>query len=245
MATRIGSLYVTLTAPVSGFITGLNQAQKRLDRFGSQVQSIGAKMVGVSAAMTAPAMLAAKQYAEYGDNVAKMAKRTGIGAQALSEMAHVAELSGSNMQALERGIRGMQRGMFDAQRGTGEMEDALTTLGMTYDDLQGKRPDDQFALIADKIAGIADPSIRAGVAMKVFGRAGAELVPMLSLGSQGIAHYRDEARRLGISMSGEAAAGAELLTDMIARQRLPGRHERAEKACFRPVGQADELQRLR
>ena len=53
--------------------------------------------------------------------------------------------------------------------------------------------------------------------MKVFGRAGRDMLPMLNDGPEGIAAMRAEAEALGITMSDDTASSAAALTDAMGR----------------------------
>lgn len=71
--------------------------------------------------------------------------------------------------------------------------------------------------VADAIAGMDDPTRRAAVAMQILGDSGAELLPLLSGGSAGLAEMRDEARSLGATVSTESAAMGAQFNDSLAR----------------------------
>ncbi len=70
-------------------------------------------------------------------------------------------------------------------------------------------------MIADKLAGIADPGAKAAAAMDIFGKSGANLVPLLSGGSKGISDLMAEADALGLVMSGKDAAAAAEFGDAL------------------------------
>jgi len=109
----------------------------------------------------------------------------------------------------------MQRTMVEAATGTKEAQDAFDAIGVSVKDLEGLAPDEQFAVIADRIAAIEDPAKRTAAAMDIFGRAGAQLIPLLAAGSSGIEALRKQARDFGISVSGKDAKAAALLTDTL------------------------------
>ena len=56
---------------------------------------------------------------------------------------------------------------------------------------------------------------KAALAQDVFGRAGTELLPLFAEGEAGMAALREQARGLGIVMSGNAAAGAADFNDSL------------------------------
>lgn len=78
-------------------------------------------------------------------------------------------------------------------------------------------PQAQFDALSQAIAGVADPSQRAGLAMTVFGRAGTALLPMLAEGADGIAKLKDEAHKYGYVMSQEVAEAGSNFNDNLDR----------------------------
>ena len=86
--------------------------------------------------------------------------------------------------------------------------DALAALGLSVEQLQGLNPEEQFFMLANALAKVENASERAALAQRIFGRSGTELLPLFAKGAAGMEALRQQARDLGIVMSGEAAAGA-------------------------------------
>ncbi|MEM9825089.1 MAG: phage tail tape measure protein [Planctomycetota bacterium] len=210
---KAGAAYVELFVKGGKFSAGMEAASAKLRSFGRGATMVGGLATAAGTAIVTPFLAAAKSFAAAGDAVHKMASRTGISTKALSELGFAAEQSGSDLQTLEGGIRGMQRTLLNASEGSKAAVDGLAALGLTFQDLEGMNPEDQFKAIADRIADVQDPSKRAALAMRIFGRAGQQLVPLLAEGADGIAALQAEADRLGLSIDAEAAQDAAELTD--------------------------------
>ena len=213
---RAGRAFVELFADDSRLVRGLKAAEAKVMAFGRSIQRIGKGMMALSAAVVAPLVASAKVFAKMGDAVAKMARRTGFSAESLSELGYAAELSGTNVEALENAIRRMQRTITDAQAGLSTAQRGLARFGLTAEQLAGLSPEEQFRRIADGLAAIADPTERASAAMEVFGRSGTALIPMLSRGSAGLDELQQQARKLGLTISKQDAEAAEKLTDAMS-----------------------------
>ena len=209
---KAGRAYVELGVG-DKLTAGLKRARARLAAFGAGVTSWGTRLFAVGSALAAPAILAAKSFASVGDEVAKMAKRTGMSVEALSELRFVASQTGTEFGTLENAVRKMQRSIYDAGRGLSTQVDALADLGLEFKDLDGLSPEKQFKLMAEAISRIEDPTKKAAIAMSLFGRTGTNLLPMFALGAKGIEELQAEARRLGLTISGQDAKSAEDLTD--------------------------------
>lgn len=194
---------------------GLRRAQKRLKAFGDGVRAVGTRLTAIGAAGLAPLAASVRSFAKAGDTLDKMAARTGVSVEALSELGFAAEQSGADLQTLEAGVRVMQRTLNDAERGLATAKDAMAELGLSADALRGFSPEQQFKTIAEAVGRIEDPSKRAAVAMQIFGRAGTRLLPLIEGGVDGIEALQKQARSLGLTISTEAAAEAALLTDTL------------------------------
>ncbi len=192
-------------------------ASQSLKGMGSSFGRMGGIAAGVGASIAGPLALAVKGFASAGDELHKMSLRTGVSVEGLSELAFAAEQSGTSLSGVEAGIKGMQRALFEASRGSKEITESLAGIGLTSADLAGKLPVDQFTIMADAIGEVKDPSTRAALSMKLFGRSGADLLPMMAEGAGGIKKMRKEAKELGRQMTTEDAIAAAEYTDAMNR----------------------------
>ena len=73
-----------------------------------------------------------------------------------------------------------------------------------------------IAEVADKFAGYADGASKTALAVELFGRTGAELIPILNGGAAGFADMDEQARKLGLTIDEETAKAAEYFNDQLA-----------------------------
>jgi hypothetical protein len=208
-AIRAGNAFVEFTLKDGALRKGLAALEKRFKSIGSTLNKIGSAMTAAGAAITSAFSAAASVFANVGSELADVSARTGLSVQALGELGYAAKQSGGSLEAVEKGARGMARLLFDAANESKTAEETLSALGLTLADLKGLKPEDQFTLIGERIADIEDPTTKAALAMKAFGKSGVELLPMLGT----LGDMRAEARRLGLVMSGDDAAAADRLGD--------------------------------
>jgi len=180
-------------------------------------KAIGIGMVAVGTAIVGMATASVVAFAKAGDEVAKMAKRTGFSTEALSELKHAADLSGASLAGLEKASRTLAGAILDAGYGLETYVRSFDQLGLSYENLKGLKPEDQFMAVMEALAGVEDESARAALATDLFGRAGTQLLPMLADGTEGLASMRQEAHDLGIVFDAEAAKSAENFTDAMTR----------------------------
>ena len=188
-----------------------------LQKFGKSMQKVGASFAAVGGAITAALGVAVKSLANAADVADDMAKRTGLTVEAVQELGYVAKMTGSNLATVEVALRTMQKGLTDSGTESAAFTSALETLGLSLAELRAMNPQAQFDALSQAIAGVADPSQRAGLAMTVFGRAGTALLPMLAEGADGIAKLKDEAHKYGYVMSQEVAEAGSNFNDNLDR----------------------------
>jgi len=211
---RAGRAYVELGVS-DKLSAGLRAAQRRLQAFGAGLRSIGTRLMAIGASVLTPLAASVRTFSQAGDVFHKMAIRTGLSAEALSELGYAAELSGADLETLEKGLRRMQRTITDAGDGTQMAVDALAGLGLSFTEVANLAPEQQFKLIADRLSGIEDPTRRAALAMEIFGRAGTMLLPLMQDGVKGIEELQQQARDLGLTVSTDMAKDAALLNDTL------------------------------
>jgi hypothetical protein len=199
-------------------LKGLDRAGKKLKAWGASMTAAGMKAVHAGIELAKPLWESAKAYAEMGAEMARASQITGVGVEALSQLKHAAEDSGVGFDQLQTGLKKMAKGIYDAARGSPQATQALRTLGLSVRDLQTLSPDKQFELIAEKLSQIPNPTEKAALAMKLFGKAGADLLPLLNQGAAGIANLMHHADELDLTMSSQDAAAAlefdQRLTDL-------------------------------
>ena len=214
---RAGRAYVELNVQ-DKLSRGLARAAAKLKAFGASINTMGIRMMAAGAAVMTPLLGAAKLFADTGHDLVEMSARTGISVEALSELGYAAEQSGVSMEALGIAVKMMQKSITAAAGGTKSTIKTLAQLGLTAKDLVGLAPEKQFELLANQLSLIEDPTVKAATALKLFGRSGTAMLPLLKDGAAGIEALRQRARDLGFVISTEdAEAGAEfhdVLLDM-------------------------------
>jgi len=178
-----------------------------------------ASLTGAVAGLGAAFWEATRATANYGDEIAKAAQKTGVSVKLLSEMKYAASLADVSFESLQTSLGKLAKNTLDASQGTGEAKDALAELGIQLKSSDGRLrgTSDLLLDIADKFSGMEDGTRKTALAMQIFGRAGREMIPLLNEGRDGLAAAADEAERLGIVLDEKAAKAAELFNDNLTR----------------------------
>lgn len=161
----------------------------------------------------------AKSTANYGEELLKTSQKIGIKVEALAGLQHAANLADLSNESLSKGLKTLSVNMVEAARQTGDGEALFRRLGVSATDATGQlRPTEQVLLdLADVFANSKDGAGKAEVAVKLFGKAGLDLIPFLNQGRAGIKELMAEAERLGLVMSQQDAEAANRFNDEIKK----------------------------
>ncbi len=212
----VKSMLVRIGADASAMKAALTKAGAGLKKHSAAFKKAGMAMTVAGGAITGAVGLMIKSYMSAGDEVHKMALRTGISTEALGELKYAAELGGTSLTGLEKGVRTMQKAIVQAGDGMVTYTRGFDRMGISVKDLEGLNPEQQFIKIANAVAEIEDPTVRSTAAQEIFGsRMGTQLLPMLADGAEAFAKTREEAHKMGNIFTQEAADKAAILTDSL------------------------------
>jgi hypothetical protein len=149
---------------------------------------------------------------EAGDKFNDLSQRTGVSVESLARFNRAAATSGTDIDSVGKALGRLSRGMYEAaETGKGPTADALRTLGVSAKDAAGNlKTADQVTLeIANKFKTMPDGVEKTALAMQLFGKAGAEMIPMLNEGGAAI-------ESLSVKMTGAFAKKADEYNDKLA-----------------------------
>lgn len=213
-AIKAGRAYVEIYGDQTPLMAAMRNLPKSLMSSAAGLGAAGGVIGGLIAGGITSAFSAVTNFAsnlgEVGGRLVDMSDRTGIGVEALAELDHAAQMSGTSLEAVEGGLRKMSVKLADAAGGSKTATAAFDAIGVSVSELQGLSPDKQFEVIAEGLANISDPGARAAAAIDIFGKSGADLLPLMKDGAAGIQSFRSEAKKLGRITEEDARAVDEL-----------------------------------
>lgn len=189
-------------------ITARDQATAVMDRIAQRLKAIGTSTMlaggalsAMGGAVIAPMLAAAKSFSDYADNLGDATVKTGFTVEALSQLAFVAEQQGTSVEGLQKGLTGMAKFTVQLASGAKGAVKVLDALGISTKDFLAMTPEQRFRVLVEQLSRIEDPTLRAGVAMKVFGKSATDMLPMIALGSEGMDQMQRKADALGLTVS--------------------------------------------
>ena len=145
----------------------------------------------------------------------ELSQQLGISAEAVQELGFASSQSGGSVETMTVGLRTLSNMAQNAAKGSKDAAKAFHEVGLNAKDVtSGKVPLDQaLGQIADKFQAMPDGAKKSALAVDLFGRQGAKLIPLLNEGSAGVAKLRQEARDLGVVIDNETAKALEEFGD--------------------------------
>ena len=211
-------LVAELVAKTDGFQAQLTRASQVAEQSAQRMNaafdkiSVGLASVGVGLSVGAFTGFI-KGVLDTGDELNKLAQKTGITVERLSELKFAAELGGIDNATLGKGLKEFNKSLVEASDSSSKAAAVFKALGV--DITAG--PDKAFRQFAESFSRLPEGELRAAAATEVLKKAGFDLIPVLQGGAKGLDEAATQAQKLGIVMSGKLAEQAERFNDNLTR----------------------------
>jgi len=152
------------------------------------------------------------------DELSKLSQRTGIAIETLGGLGFAAEMAGGSMGSITDAADKLNKSLAEAASGQKLASEAFDVLGISATDAAGqtKSVDVAMAEIADKFAGFADGPEKAALAMRLFGKAGADQIVLLNAGGEALREQIEYYKRYS-GVSEETSKRAEVFNDTLSK----------------------------
>lgn len=187
--------------------------------FGAFGKSLSLKVAAAAVATGAAFVGMVKAISEFEVKIGDAARLAGLTSEAMSGLAHAAELSNSSIEGVSNGLKFMQRSMAEANQGNVQAMRAFQDLGFATKDATGKTKDANAALaeLADRFGQIQDPVEKTRLGLQLFGRGWSDIEKVMADGSEGLRRMAEDAQYLGVVLSGQTVANAKAFDDQTNR----------------------------
>lgn len=204
-------------------ITAVDQTRSAFDSIRGNLGKLGDEAgrikgilagLGVSLSVAGFAVMI-KSAIDAADQLAKLSQKIGISVEALSTLRFAAQLSDVSLETLQKGIKGLSQNIAEANTGIGDGAQVFDALGISVRNADGSMKSTEAVLlqVADVFAKLEDGAVKTALAVKLFGKAGQDMIPFLNQGTVGINQLTAEAERLGLKLTTETARSAEAFND--------------------------------
>ena len=213
------ALTIDINAKLAGLESGLKRTEDQLSGFAAKADALGASLGKAFAAAGAAAAVAAFSRVLVGavDQMAELddaSEKTGVSVESLSSLLNTLAPSGVTLGQITDVTGKLARAMAGADEETSKAGAAFKALGVSTTDARGNlRPlDDVLTEVAESLSGYADGTNKTALAQSIFGKTGADLLPIL----KDLANTQREAA----TVTTEQAAAAEEFQKSIGRVKV-------------------------
>lgn len=164
----------------------LTEAYERGVLIGERVKT-GMLAIGVAAATgLIAAHVAFEKLLGQASEFQDLAEKTGDTAENIASLAVAAGTAGTQMETIVSASQKLTKGLTGVDDESKAAGAALTALGIDIENFKNLKPADQFEEVGRALNGFADGTEKTAVAMALFGKSGAELLPFLKeIGAEG------------------------------------------------------------
>lgn len=208
---RAGAAYYELRGDLGPLGQTLRQAEAKLRSWGNVVIGIGAGLSAFGAGLGGALMEGINVFRQAGAELTQIASVTGLTVERVGELQAAAVMLGGSIEDVSHGIVRMSRFLYEAEHGSHEARQSLAELGISLQEINSLNQDQRFIRLGEAIGRLTDPLERDALAMKVFGRGGADMMRMLTAGGASWDEAMRKARQMGLVMSKEDVDAANEL----------------------------------
>lgn len=216
----LGRLSVVLDANIANFQSDLGRAARIADQqsramqksFQDAATKIGAALAGAFAVDRMANFV--KATIDANDALGKLSQKVGVSSETLSALGIEARKSGVDVGETQQAFVKLAQAATDSGS---QGAKALAAMGISAKQFLALKPDQQFDLVARKFASYQDGARKAALATALFGKSGADLIPLLNdVGNKGLDSITQKAIKAGTAVDGDAVRAAQLFNDSLA-----------------------------
>lgn len=195
----------------------LSAFERTTGKIGRSMTKAGTVMLGASAAVGGSILDVGKSTADYAGDMFDMARSTGMGVESFQKIAYAAKMSGIEAEKVTTSFIKFDKMIVDAAGGNKTYMQTFKDLGIQIKDSAGnlRQPNEIFEDVAEIFHNTKDGAAKTALAVELFGKSGAELIPMLNDGKSGLQAFYAEAERMGLVLSAEAIGKGDAFSDQL------------------------------
>ena len=197
---------------------GIEVDSEKLDKADGKISGLASTLKEVGGLFAAGALaMAVRGFAHemlaVGEVINKTSAKLGIGADELQRWQFAAKMSDVEAEELAAGFRFLQKNAYEAATAGGDAAATFTKLGVKVKDSGGhvRNSSDMMRDLVVAFSGIKNPAERTALAMQVFGKSGATLIPLLAQDKDGLEDLNRAFDELGGGVSGESLEAIDKL----------------------------------
>lgn len=200
----------------------LTRARTDFAAFAQNIVILGTAITGAAVGAGAAVLELASSAGEVADAAGKAAQSAGITTEAFTELAFAAKMSNVEQAEFEAGLARLNKQIGAAANGSKQSIGLFQKLGVALRDSAGnlRAPNDILLDIAEAFSRLPDGAAKSALAIQLFGKSGARLLPFLDEGRQGLIDLATEAKALGVVLTKQQAIIGDDLGDALDKTTI-------------------------
>lgn len=175
-------------ADTSPFRRSLNEMRSDVKQFTASAKSQLAGLFGVGAitAWVTATLDAAGR-------ISDLSNRLNMSAESFQRLSYASTLAGGDMDTVGKALTVLTKNLEEAKQGSDVFATAANALTLNLSELAGMSPEDQMIQLARGYEASSDKGAALAAIVKLLGKSGAEIIPMLTEGPEALAKTMGEA----------------------------------------------------
>ena len=218
------NLAAKLTLDSSGFEKGISGADSQgkgladsLGKTFDRIKKAAAAAISVAAVKKGidTLMSFANEVSSVGDKIDKQSQALGLSRKAYQEWDYILGQNGASIDSLGVSMKTLNSAILSAGEGSKESMTAFRQLGLNVHEIETMNMEDQFDAVVRAFQKMPAGAQKSALAVKLFGRNGMELLPLLNQSETSLDELRARAEELGIIMSDDAVDASVAYNDAL------------------------------
>ncbi len=209
-------------------ITAQNDTDAAFKKAQSNFQALEAEAIGVAARLGSVLAVGAfaslvKDSIDAADHLRDLSQATGIAAQELGGLGFAASQNGGSLDSVASAAGKLNKSIAEAAAGSKEALEPFRLLGISVKDAAGntKTADVVFAEVADRFKTFNDGPEKSALALRLFGKAGAEQIALLNEGGDALRANTEYYKRFS-GVTEDLNIRADQFNDTLGKIKLLG-----------------------
>ncbi len=219
----LGSLNVLLSADTAQFSSAMDKAayvaERDLQKISQKAKLSTTAIIATVTAIGTAIAVSVKKTIDHADEIGEMASSLGMTVEQLSSLEYAAKLSGVGIEDLRTSFQRFNSTIFEEAKNVKDNAGVLKNLGISVTDTNGRLKSNYDLLLetATAFSKMEDGVQKSTTATTLFGKSGAQMIPILNSGKDGIKKLAEEAVNFGVVFNNDMVAAADKFNDNMTR----------------------------
>lgn len=224
---KLFELFATLALDTSEFDSGVTKSESKWNTFGEKLSGGISKVGNMAKSLYNGAFggnlgawirNVADEASAAGDKIDKQSQALGMSRKAYQEWDYILGQSGASIDSMGVSMKTLNSAVLNTLADPKKNKDMVETfkeLGLSMADLNGLTQESQFEKVVRAFQQLPQGAEKSALAVKLFGRNGQDLLPLLNSSADSIDEMRKNAEELGLIMSDDAIDAAVAYNDAL------------------------------